>query len=407
VIKPIFGWIGDKAIWLYEKAIKPAFRASMAVIGDLGDKTRWLWDKGVKPVFNWIGDKASWLYNKAVKPPMNKLRDLMGLVVDAFKSAKKNIDEAWKGVSKVVKDPINIVVNTVYNKGIVKVWNSVADVVGAGKLDPVEKFHTGGIMPGYTPGVDNQLIAVGGGEAIMRPEWTRAVGADYIHAANAAARNGGVGAVQRMVSAGTPAFADGGVVGWVKNRVKDVGSFFSKGWDLVSNPSKIFNAARDWAKDKLKKFLGTKWGETVTKMPVAMFNKLKNKALDWLWGGPGNAEGRVLKALTWAKAQAGKPYQWGGAMTPSFDCSGFMGSIQKVIEGKNPKGRIWSTMAFHGDTAPKGWVRNLAAPFQIGITNKGVGHTAGTLAGVNVESRGGRGVVIGKAARGAHHPMFD
>jgi hypothetical protein len=35
----------------------------------------------------------------------------------------------------------------------------------------------------------------------------------------------------------------------------------------------------------------------------------------------------------------------------------------------------------------------------IGITNNGVGHTAGTLAGVNVESRGGRGVVVGSGAR--------
>ncbi|MFE5124156.1 hypothetical protein [Streptomyces sp. NPDC056669] len=412
VIAPIFGWIGDKAKWLYDKAIKPAFHSSIAVVDDLGDKVRWLWDKGVKPVFNWIGDKAEWLYNKAVKPWLNKLRDLIGKVADSFSKAKKDIKTAWDEVSGIVMAPVKIIVDVVYNRGIRPVWNSVAKVVGAEKLDPVnmdskKKYNTGGVVPGYMPGVDNTIIAVGGGEAVMRPEWTRAVGADYVHSMNAAARNGGVGAVQRMVNAGTPAFADGGIVDWLSGKVKGAASFLKRGWDMVSNPSKIFNAAKDWALSKLKKFGDNEWVRAMVKLPVSMFNSLKSKAVDWLWGGPGNAEGKVLKALTWAKAQAGKPYQWGGAGNPSFDCSGYMGSIQKVIEGKNPKGRIWSTMAFHGDTAPKGWVRNLAAPFQIGITNKGVGHTAGTLAGVNVESRGGQGVIVGKAARGAHHPMFD
>ncbi|WP_406323117.1 hypothetical protein [Streptomyces sp. NBC_01637] len=43
----------------------------------------------------------------------------------------------------------------------------------------------------------------------------------------------------------------------------------------------------------------------------------------------------------------------------------------------------------------------------LGITNNGVGHTAGTLAGVNVESRGGAGVVVGKGARGWNDRLFQ
>jgi hypothetical protein len=37
----------------------------------------------------------------------------------------------------------------------------------------------------------------------------------------------------------------------------------------------------------------------------------------------------------------------------------------------------------------------------------GIGHMAGTLLGVNVESRGGQGVVVGSSARGAHEPVLD
>lgn len=36
----------------------------------------------------------------------------------------------------------------------------------------------GGVVPGWSPGRDTHTIAVGGGEAVMRPEWTRAVGGE-------------------------------------------------------------------------------------------------------------------------------------------------------------------------------------------------------------------------------------
>ncbi|MFB7244649.1 LAGLIDADG family homing endonuclease [Streptomyces populi] len=88
----------------------------------------------------------------------------------------------------------------------------------------------------------------------------------------------------------------------------------------------------------------------------------------------------------------------------SHNCSGLMSAIESVIRGERPH-RRWATGAF-GASAPSGWVRNLNSPFMIGITNAGVGHTAGTLAGMNVESSGGRGVHMGKSARGYNDSMF-
>lgn len=76
-------------------------------------------------------------------------------------------------------------------------------------------YYTGGIYPGYTPGRDTGYIGVGGGEAIMRPEWTRAMGPDYVHTMNALARGGGVNAIRKAM-AGTGymgAFAGGGIAG--------------------------------------------------------------------------------------------------------------------------------------------------------------------------------------------------
>lgn len=83
-------------------------------------------------------------------------------------------------------------------------WNGVQKAPG---------YYTGGIYPGYTPGRDTGLIAVGGGEAIMRPEWTRAVGPGYVHQMNAIARTAGVGGVQAAMRRFLGGFAGGGIAG--------------------------------------------------------------------------------------------------------------------------------------------------------------------------------------------------
>ncbi|MEU0952791.1 hypothetical protein ABZ353_10675 [Streptomyces niveus] len=118
------------------------------------------------------------------------------------------------------------------------------------------------------------------------------------------------------------------------------------------------------------------------------------------FGGPDS-----IRALSWAKTQNGKPYQWGGNGNPSWDCSGFLSAIESVMRGQKPH-RRWATGAFRGSSAPEGWIRGLKSPYMIGITNAGVGHTAGTLNGVNVESRGGDGVVVGPRARGWNSSLF-
>lgn len=398
VVSPVFGWIGDRIKWVWEHLVKPQFEAWKWILGKVGDAIGWLWEKKVKPIFKWIGDKAAWLWNYGIKPAFNKIKDLAGQTGDAFQMLRKVVQDQWNGLISTLKTPAKIIIDTVYNRGIVPLWNGVAKITGAGKLSPVDLrgFHTGGIMPGYTPGVDNQIIAVGGGEAIMRPEWTRAVGPDYVNSMNAAARAGGVGAVRRAVGGGMPAFATGGIVGAIQN-----------GWDLATDPLGGFDKLRDWIGRKISGLTQNPWVRNVGKLPVRAVDGLQQKVLDVLGFGSGDMAGRIGDALKFAMGEAGKPYQWGGVGDPSWDCSGFMGAIQKVIEGRNPKGRIWSTFGFNGDSAPAGWKRNLPSPFQVGITNRGKGHTAGTLAGVNVESRGGDGVVVGKRARGAHSSFFD
>ncbi|MFE5542772.1 transglycosylase SLT domain-containing protein [Streptomyces sp. NPDC056534] len=73
---------------------------------------------------------------------------------------------------------------------------------GGGDKKPKKKAAKGAVMPGYAPGVDNIPAVLSPGEAVLRPEVTRAIGADRINFWNSQALRGKV----------TQRFAKGGIV---------------------------------------------------------------------------------------------------------------------------------------------------------------------------------------------------
>ncbi|MFD5308317.1 transglycosylase SLT domain-containing protein [Streptomyces ardesiacus] len=81
-----------------------------------------------------------------------------------------------------------------------------------------KKKATGGVLTGYTPGRDvhsfysptGGQLDLSGGEAVMRPEWTAAVGPQYVNQMNALARTQGVSGLRRVMA--HQQFAEGGVI---------------------------------------------------------------------------------------------------------------------------------------------------------------------------------------------------
>jgi phage-related protein len=454
--------VGAAAVWLWEKAISPVIGFIVAgfklwwagvklyfkLVGDaidiVGDAFGWLWEKAVSPVLGFITGAigAAWKYG--IKPVFDTLKTAVGLVGDAFDDAKEAIKTAWDKIKGIAKEPVQFIVDTVYNKGLVGVWNKVASAFGAPKLSTY-KFAAGGVMPGYTPGRDvhrfvsptGGQLELSGGEAIMRPEFTRAVGSGFVSTMNAIARSRGAQGIKAALApalGGNPAtpvdrslkyagggtvqrFADGGIFGWIKSAGSAVLGAGSAAWNKIKEGATWLKdtleaSARAGVKNVvdplLKSFpgMGTGFGQMLRKIPDRIIDALfgYSKKADSKGGG-GIGGPRIQAALRWAKTQDGLPYQWGGNGNPSWDCSGFMSAIESVIRGQAPH-RRWSTHAFSGKTAPPGWVYHGDSPFRIGITAAGVGHTAGTLGKTNVESRGGDGVIVGPRARGYNSSLF-
>lgn len=463
--KPVFQWIGDRAKWLWTSAIKPAWSG-------IQSGTKWMWEKVLRPVFQYIwggmkevGRWGTWLWKNAIKPAWNgivsagkfawekgikpifdRFKDIVRSLKGAFDIAVGAIKTAWDKVKSVARKPVQFIVDTVYNKGIVGVWNKVAGAFGAPKLEKYS-FASGGIMPGYTPGRDvhkflsptGGALELSGGEAIMRPEFTRAVGSGFVGTMNSIAKSHGSQGIKaalapmlggnprtstdtslRYANGGTfpvQRFADGGIFGWIKSTASAAMGAGSDAWNKIKEGASWLTdtleaSARAGVKNVvdplLKSFPGmdTGFGKMIRKIPNRIIDALfgySKKADDKGAGGIGGP--RISAALKWAKTQHGKPYQWAGNGNPSWDCSGLMSAIESVIRGQKPH-RRWATMAFQGKTAPPGWVKNGNSAFKIGITNAGVGHTSGTLGKTNVESRGGDGVVVGSRARGYKSSLY-
>jgi phage-related minor tail protein len=427
--KPVWNLIvaGAKLAW---SGVKTVFGWFTAGIRALGAVFRWLWNNGVKPAFSGIRTTVSTVWNTGIKPVFNTLKTAVRLVGESFGKAKDAIKLAWDKVKGIAKAPVKFVVDTVYNRGIVGVWNKVAGAFGAPKLSKFS-FASGGVLPGYTPGRDPHkfysptggALEMSGGEAIMRPEFTRAVGGGFVGYMNRLAKTRGANGVKAALAptlGGNPntptqRFADGGIFGWIGKTASGIGS---SAWETIKKGA-------DWLKDGvessmragvkhvvdplLKNFPGmdTGFGKMIRRIPTKILDSIFGYSKTADKKGAGGIGGpRVQAALSWARGQAGKAYQWGGNGNPSWDCSGFVSAIESVLRGQKPH-RRWSTHAFSGATAPPGWAQNATSPFRIGITNAGVGHTAGTLGGVNVESRGGDGVVVGKRARGYSSSLFN
>ncbi|MEV5680959.1 phage tail tape measure protein [Streptomyces sp. NPDC052179] len=402
---PAIGWIigGAKLLW---SAVKVQFDLVMTGIRALGAAGAWLWRTALQPAFQGIGAAATWLYQKGIKPPLDRAIGVARAMGSAFKSGADVIGGAFKSIAEKAKTPISFIVNTVYNSGIVPVWNKVASAFGAPSLGRVKAFASGGRVFGAGTETSDDVPAwLSHNEHVWTAKEVKGAGG-----------HGAVASMRKWAAAGggseAPGFAKGGgLFDWVKGAASKGLDFAKSGVSWLKDGVKASAVAglNSVVRPLINKISGSAslYRDMVTRIPKKMISSVV--------GYSGKADSELEKAgiggkgfagaLAWARTQAGKAYQWGGNGNPSWDCSGILSAVESVIRGQKPH-RRWATGAFSGTSAPSGWVLGARSPYQIGITNSGVGHTAGTLNGVNIESRGGDGVVVGSRARSYLDPMF-
>src|SRR5690606_16462628 len=183
----------------------------------------------VNGMANSITSRVSALRDKVVNTARdlrNKVRDtfnnLKDRAIDTFKTAVRSIGDKWAELKGKLKEPVKFLIDTVYNKGIVALWNKAAGVIpGLKEIDEYKPksfgFARGGVLPGYQSSKrDDRLVPMRSGEGVLVPEVVRGLGPDFVHTLNAAGNKGGVSAVKKLASG----HAEGGVIDSTPKRPK-------------------------------------------------------------------------------------------------------------------------------------------------------------------------------------------
>jgi len=256
-----------------------------------------------RPIWQGIGKLIQSVWSGFIRPAFNAVKSGLSGVRSAFSTAISAIGTTWNKLKSITKGPVSFMVNTVYMGGIRKVWEGVRGLVPGLPDIPAVHFAQGGIFPGYTPGRDvwqMPMASFSGGESIMRPEFTRAVGSGFVNSANTAAKRGGPMAVRALMSGGQ-AFADGGILGSIKGILK-------KPLDLAGHLGNVIleKGASFFAKKILDPIMrniphgDNVWARAVLSLPERMvsgFLAFIKKTVEPALGGGGDPLGVVRAAL--------------------------------------------------------------------------------------------------------------
>lgn len=363
IIKPAWDAVSAAANWLWNNVLSPVFDFIKSGWERMSRGIENIWNNVIKPAWDAFGSVIDFVVHNVVEPAFDAVKNSLGKVGDFFDSVVDGIKSVWNGLKSILAKPINFMIGTVYNGGILKAWNTIADFIPglnpAAPLAEIQENATGGAIRGPGTGTSDDILSwLSNGEHVLTAADVKALGGQ-----------GGVYALRDLIKSGEPFTWEGG-------RLRKTTSDRANNGPLIPAFKDGGDVRPEW-------------------------------------------ESQLERGHEWAAAQNGKPYLTGSQWPAGGDCSGFMSAIASVILGMDPNAGHWATPAFpagQGSTVTAGgqtWEAGLSQGFSIGMTGGPqsggqMGHTAGTLSSagkfgsVNVESGGGHGgVAYGGPAAGA------
>ena len=311
------------------------------------------------PAMQQAGFGVMAVQNESVAPALANMQGSVGQTRQAFAAGASGINAEWNRIRAGTADPARFVISTVFNDGIVGMWNSVSDLIDTPKMRPWPlRFATGGHVRGPGGPTDDKIPAwLSNGEYVLKTSTVKRLGVGTLNALNSGAYT---------IAPGT-----------------------------IRSPQDGERMAMD---------------RTIAQMAKR-------------YAGGGVVEGdatwkRFKRAHDFGKRWNNAPYVYGGSLGShnGTDCSGWVSSIADVVHGGTGLQRQWATASFpggggvQGSSGPQGFVAGLGGGLSTGVSTI---HAAGTLGGVpglpnvNVESGGAHNyTAYGGPAVGADHGQF-
>jgi phage-related protein len=227
---------------------------------------------------------ATWLLDHVFAPLWSGITQGADDFTSTFASA-------WDKLQKIFKDPVNFLIQTVYDNGIAALWNSVVDAIGDKNLElpHIATMATGGVLPGYAPGQDTIPAMLSPGEGVLVPEAVRALGPGTVYALNAQYGGGRVS---------TPGhYSGGGLISDITSGASDVWNTVtgaaSKGLDMAKLVAAVATGDTSGLNSALGKLIGTNAAGNFAKMMLGVPTTLVKDAIGAIgsmFGGGGNSQ---------------------------------------------------------------------------------------------------------------------
>ena len=137
------------------------------VPGSLGEIVSWV-------TTNW--SKIEAILTGPIREGWQAINGWLGQMKSGFDWVVGKISAKFGELKNAAKEPVNFVINTVYNNGLRKAFNQLAETLKLSfRLPELPGLAGGGILPGYRPygAGDDQLVALRSGEGVYVSEAMR------------------------------------------------------------------------------------------------------------------------------------------------------------------------------------------------------------------------------------------
>lgn len=286
IVNDCWDWIKKFASWIgseFKKLWTDTFDFLKQLWSDIHDKVFKFYIDEVKSYLSAFID-----YFKGIGKGIG---DVLSGIKDLFSGNVSGIKKIWDGLKEIAAAPVRFIIETVYNNGIVKLWNGVAGVFGmkgmqlkpisfnadGGGIAPVEAAG-GTVLPGYTPGRDSIPAVLSPGEGVAVPELVQAIGPGNFMALNRKYSKGRPSANEK---AGLPIpHADGGgIFGDIGNAAKGAWNFAKEGGKILASPLTWIKSQFDGLIQEATGFAGQgNWRDAIVNFPKSVLDGV----IDWV-----------------------------------------------------------------------------------------------------------------------------
>lgn len=348
VVQAVWSWIKDhwKLIFLiltgpiglavlviikHWKEVRAAFEALWHYVWtDFGAKIMGFF---IHTLPGWLKTAYNWVVTNFIDPGKQAFTDLYNWLWTDF-GAKINtflirtlpgwfhdavgfIGRTWTSIESALKIPVNWVIQYIYDDGIRKIWNFIANIAGVQNLPVIQTLAGGGKLPGFGGG-DRHPALLESGETVI-DKWTSRSLAPIFAAAGVKGYTGG-GLIGNIGNTGTTQAAHSqSLLGGIFDTIRIMAAL------ATGNTLALAHAFED-----VFPSAGTSGAKTgsgimslITKLPVAIVTALVKKAIS-AFASSGSA------LVSYAESFIGKvPYVWGGTTPTGWDCSGFTSWVYK------------------------------------------------------------------------------